>query len=232
MPIKYNLIEAKHMYQNINTNYYLSTENGNVWDSTCVKSTPLTYPTIGANETQRIGNKINNVQLRVEYDVNLRDFKRYLFPANISTAPDPNFFMKFRLMVIDIIDREELNPVDAYRYFTDMFVYYSDDASQSNHVKSLRVSGPNTGGFKILYDECFVMDTKHPFHHKAFNVKLSNILKFDEIGKLENHNYYLWFILPKHYYMDLSTSIQTQLNTLYNSPIDFRANLKLTWFDN
>lgn len=232
MPTRYNLIEAKHKYQYISKSYNLSTANGNVYDSTCVKSTTLGYPTIGAEEHQRIGNKINNVQLRVEYDVNIRSYLLQLLPSTLSTAADPNFFMKFRVMVIDIYDIQNISQQEANNYFTEMFVYYDNNNNQSNHVKSLRVSGLHTGNFKILYDEAFIIDNKHPFHHKSFNVKLANVIKFDNTSNIENHNYYLWFIMPKYYYMDISHALQDQITTLYDKPIDFRANMKLTWFDN
>lgn len=232
MPIRYNLIEAKHIYSNISTSYYLSTANGNVWDSNCVKVHHIPYPAIGANENQRIGNKINNVQLRVEYDLNPIDYNFLLLPSTLSTSPDPNFFMKFRVMVIDIVDMPELSANQAYTYFKDMFIYYTDENQQSNHVKSLRVSGPNTGNFRILYDEPFIINNRNPFHHKAFNIKLANTIKFDSENKLENHNYYLWFIMPKFYPIDISNAVKEQITSLYNKPINFSANLKLTWYDN
>ena len=233
MPTRYNLIEAKHKYQYLSKSFNLSTSNGNVYDSGCVKVTKLLFPTIGAEEYQRIGNKINSVQLRVEYDLNLSSYQLQLLPSTLSTAADPNFFMKFRVMLIDIVDKVDISQQDAYDYFTNMFIYYSDGNQQSNHVKSLRVSGPNTGNFSILYDECFIIDTKHPFHHKAFNVKLANTLKFDGNQQTpENHNYYLWFIMPKYYYMDISQALQDQITALYDRTIEFKANLKLTWFDN
>ena len=98
MPYKYNVIEAKHRYQMLDSNYYLSRANGDLFDSSCVKCFQLEYPGPGENENMRIGNKINNVSLRIEYNVSPRDYRFYLLPSNLTTAADPNFFMKFRMI--------------------------------------------------------------------------------------------------------------------------------------
>ena len=234
MPYKYNIIEAKHRYQMLDSNYYLSRANGDIFDSECVKCFQLEYPGPGENENMRIGNKINNVSLRIEYNVSPRDYRFYLLPSNLTTAADPNFYMKFRMMIVDIPDEANMTSRIASEYFQDMFTFtYNNATVQSNHTKSLRVSGPNVGNFKILYDEPFIIDCKHPFHHKVINLNLINTLLFKENqDNPQNHNYYIWFIMPKYYNIDVSTAVKEQIATLFELPIDFRANIKLTWFDN
>ncbi len=234
MPYKYNVIEAKHRYQMIDSNYYLSRANADEYDIECVKCYKLEYPGPGENENMRIGNKINNVSLRLEYNVSPRSYLYYLLPSQLSTAADPNFFMKFRFMIMDIPDEENLTSRLATEYFQDMFTFTHDSPTvQSNHTKSLRVSGPNVGNFKILYDEPFLLDIKHPFHHKVINLNLINTLLFKENqDNPQNHNYYIWFIMPKYYNIDVSSAVKEQIANLSNQPIDFRMNIKLTWFDN
>lgn len=233
MPYTYNLVEAKHKYQMIDANYYLS--NTGILDTNCVKYHRLIFPKSGSDETQRIGNKINNVQLRVEYNFSPRDYRFYLLPSTLSTSADPNFYMKFRVMVIDIPDSGVMDAASSYGYFSSMYVYTNNDISaQSTHTKSLRVSGPNTGDFNILYDEFITIDPSHPYHHKVFNIKLKDVIKFETGANEypENHNYFLWFIMPKYYHIDVSAAVKDQAkDTLYNLPIDFRANIKLTWYD-
>lgn len=234
MPYKYNVIEAKHMYQMIDANYYLSNAN-KLYDANCVKPTRLEWPSVGSNDYQRIGNKINNVSLRVEYNFEPYDYRFQLFPSTLSTSGDPNYFMKFRMMVIDIPDEDNLTTAQAFEYFSEMFVYTNNDLFyQSNHTRSLRVTGKYNGMFTILYDEPIVINCKHPQHHKVFNIKLKDTIEFNpQINtRPQNHNYFIFFIMPKLYYQDVSPGVQSQLDSLYNLPIDFRANIKLTWFDN
>lgn len=231
--IKYNTIEAKHRYQMIDSNYYLSRANGDLYDTECVKCTQLEYPGPGDTENMRIGNKINNVSLRVEYNVSPRDHRYYLLPSTLSTSADPNFYMKFRVMVIDVPDEPNMTSRIASEYFQDMYTFtYNEPTVQSTHTKSLRVSGPNTGNYKILYDELFTLTPNKPFHHQVFNLNLINTLAFKENeDKPQSHNYYLWFIMPKYYNIDVSSAVKEQIATLANLPIDFRANIKMTYFD-
>lgn len=234
MPYKYNIIEAKHKYQMIDTNCYLNNAN-NIYDDHCVKSFKLEWPSVGSNDYNRIGNKINNVSLRVEYNFQPLDYRFHLLPSTLSTSGDPNYFMKFRMMVIDIPDEDTLSVAQAFEYFSELFVYTNNDLFyQSNQTKSLRVTGKYTGMFNILYDEPIIINSKHPQHHKVFNIKLKDTIEFNpQIDtRPQNHNYFIWFIMPKLYYTDVSPAIREQIGTLHNYPIDFRANIKLTWFDN
>lgn len=231
--VRYNTIEAKHRYQMIDSNYYLSRANGDLFDSECVKCIQLEYPGPGDTQNMRIGNKINNVSLRVEYNVSPRDHRYYLLPSTLSTSADPNFYMKFRVMVIDVPDEPNMTSRIASEYFQDMYTFtYNNATVQSTHTKSLRVSGPNTGNYKILYDELFTLNINKPYHHQVFNLNLINTLLFKENeDKPQSHNYYLWFIMPKYYNIDVSSAVKEQIATLSDLPIDFRANIKMTYFD-
>lgn len=231
MPYKYNLIEAKHKtFYNYES---LSLEDNNLFNTHCVDPYKLEWPTVGSNNDQRVGNKINNVSIRVEYDFNLTDYRTFLLESQLTTAADPQFFMKCRCIVIDIPDEEALTVQQAYDYFTSLFEYYeNNEAYQSTHTKSLRVNGPYNGMFSILYDELITINHKHPEHHKVFNLKLKDNLEFKPgTNNLQNHNYYIWFIMPKYYYIDISTSLRQQISTLYTHPFKLTMNIKTTWFD-
>lgn len=231
MPYKYNLIEAK--YKVFYDTEQVGLKNNLLFNDTCVNTYKLEWPSVGSNMDQRVGNKINNVSIRVEYDLGLTSYLTYLLQSNLTTAADPQFFMKCRMMVIDIPDEEALTANQAYDYFTSIFEYYDNNpAYQSTHTKSLRVNGPYNGMFNILYDEPFMLTLKHPEHHKVFNLKLKDNLEFKPgTQNLQNHNYYIWLILPKFYRTDLSTSLRQQIETLYQYPFTSFMNIKLTWFD-
>ncbi|MBW3986153.1 hypothetical protein HHB58_11075, partial [Neisseria meningitidis] len=192
MPYKYNLIEAK--YKTFYNTEQLGLANNQLFNGGCVDTYKLQWPSTGPGMDQRVGNKINNVSIRVEYDLGLTDYRTYLLSSNLTTAADPQFFMKCRLMVIDIPDEEALTAQQAYDYFTSIFEYYDNNpAYQSTHTKSLRVNGPYNGMFNILYDEPFMLTLKHPEHHKVFNLKLKDNLEFKPgTNNLQNHNYYIW----------------------------------------
>ncbi len=231
MPYKYNLIEAKHKtfynYESVGLN------DNNLFNNSCVDTYKLEWPTVGSNNDQRVGNKINNVSIRVEYDVALTNINLALLQSQLTTAVDPQFFMKCRCMVIDIPDEEALTIQQAYDYFTSIFEFYENNqAYQSTHTKSIRVNGPYNGMYNILYDELITINNKHPEHHKVFNLKLKDNLEFKPgTNNLQNHNYYIWFITPKYYYTDVSTSIRQQISTVYQYPLKLTMNIKTTWFD-
>ena len=229
--VRYNAIEAKHKtFYNYDQ---ISLANNELWNENCVDTYKLEWPTVGSGNDQRVGNKINNVSIRVEYDVYLTDPRIYLLSSNLTTAADPQFFMKCRCMVIDIPDEEALTAQQAYDYFTSMFEYYDNNpAYQSTHTKSLRVNGPYTGMFSILYDELITINCSHPQHHNVFNLKLKDTLLFKpNDNNLQNHNYYIWLIIPKYYPTDISTSLKNQITTLYQYPLRFTMNIKTTYFD-
>ena len=46
-----------------------------------------------------------------------------------------------------------------------------------------------------------------------------------------NHNYFIFFVMPKYYYTDVSTSIREQIDVLYQYPLKLTMNIKTTWFD-
>ena len=231
MPYKYNVIEAKH--KTFYNNESISLMDNNLFNTGCVDTYKLEWPVVGAGEDQRVGNKINNVSIRVEYDVALTDPRIYLLQSNLTTAADPQFFMKCRCMVVDIPDEQALTIQQAYDYFTSMFEYYENNqAYQSTHTKALRVNGPYTGMYSILYDELITINHKHAEHHKVFNLKLKNNLEFKPgTNNPQNHNYYIWFIMPKYYYTDISTSLRNQIGDLHIYPIKLTMNIKTTWFD-
>lgn len=229
--VRYNAIEAKHKTF---FNYeFLSLQDNNLFNTGCVDSYKLEWPVVGSGNDQRVGNKINNVSIRVEYDLALTDPRTYLLQSNLTTAADPQFFMKCRCMVVDIPDEEALTAQQAYDYFTNIFEYYENNpAYQSTHTKSLRVNGPYTGMFSILYDELITINCGHPQHHNIFNLKLKDTLLFKPDGNnLQNHNYYIWTIIPKYYYTDISTSLRQQISTLYQYPLKLTMNIKTTYFD-
>ena len=231
MPYKYNVIEAKH--KTFYNNESISLMDNNLFNTGCVDTYKLEWPVVGAGEDQRVGNKINNVSIRVEYDVALTDPRIYLLQSNLTTAADPQFFMKCRCMVVDIPDEQALTIQQAYDYFTSMFEYYENNqAYQSTHTKSLRVNGPYVGMFSILYDELITINMSHPEHHNVFNLKLKDTLLFKAgTNNLQNHNYYIWFIMPKYYYTDISTSLKNQIDILYTYPFKLTMNIKTTYFD-
>ena len=229
--VRYNAIEAKHK---TSWNYeQLNLANNVLFNTDCVDSYKIEWPTVGSNNDQRVGNKINNVSIRVEYDFALTDPRTYLLSSNLTTAADPQFFMKCRCMVVDIPDEEALTAQQAYDYFTSMFEYYENNqAYQSTHTKSLRVNGPYVGMFSILYDELITINMSHPEHHNVFNLKLKDTLLFKAgTNNLQNHNYYIWFIMPKYYYTDISTSLKNQIDILYTYPFKLTMNIKTTYFD-
>lgn len=229
--IRYNAIEAKHKtFYNFE---FLSLKNNELWNDKCVDTYKIEWPEVGPGEAQRVGNKINNVSIRVEYDLALTNQATYLLSSNLTTAADPQFFMKCRCMVIDIPDEEALTAQQAYDYFTSMFEYYENNqAYQSTHTKALRVNGPYTGMFSILYDELITLNMSHPEHHNVFNLKLKDTLLFKPGGNnLQNHNYYIWVISPKYYYTDVSTALKNQISTLYQYPLKLTMNIKTTYFD-
>lgn len=229
--IKYNTIEAKH--KTFYNYEFLSLQDNQLFNTGCVDTYKLEWPEVGPGEAQRVGNKINNVSIRVEYDLALTDPRIYLLSSTLSTAADPQFFMKCRCMVVDIPDEEALTAQQAYDYFTSMFEYYENNqAYQSTHTKSLRVNGPYNGMFTILYDELITINMKHPEHHKVFNLNLKNTLEFKPgTNNPQNHNYYIWVIMPKYYYTDISTSLKNQISTLYQYPLKLTMNIKTTYFD-
>ena len=230
--IKYNVIEAK--YKTFYDTEQIGLSNNLVFNNNCVNTYKVQWPAVGSGMDERVGNKINNVSLRVEYDLGLTNQATYLLSSNLTTAADPQFFMKCRMMVIDIPDEEALTANQAYDYFTSIFEYYDNNpAFQSTHTKSLRVNGPYNGKYSILYDEPFMLTIKHPEHHKVFNVKLKDNLEFKPgTQNLQNHNYYIWIVMPKFYRTDLSTAFRQQVDTLYQHPFSSFMNIKLTWFDN
>lgn len=231
MPYKYNLIEAKH--KTFYNYEFLSLEDNNLFNTHCVDTYKLEWPVVGSENDQRVGNKINNVSIRVEYDFALTDYRTYLLESQLTTAADPQFFMKCRCIVIDIPDEEALTAQQAYDYFTSIFEYYENNqAYQSTHTKSIRVNGPYNGMYSILYDELITINNKHPEHHKVFNLKLKDNLEFKPgTNNLQNHNYYIWFLTPKYYYTDISTSMRQQISSIYTHPFKLQMNIKTTWFD-
>ncbi len=233
MPYRYNLIESKHRYQIINTKHYISTANTGQWDSNNVYPEQIRFMEIGSGESNRIGNKIDNIQLRLEYNINLLSYKFQLLPSTLSTSSDNQFFMKFRVMVIDIPDEPNLDNATASSYFKDMFTYGSNTNQQSVHTTSLRVSGPHTSGFKILYDKMYTIKQTKSFIHEIANIKLAKVLKFSDGGVQppENHHFYVWFCMPKYYQTDVSNNIVYSYETLGSEPISFFCNCKLTWQD-
>lgn len=232
MPYKYNIIEAK--YKTFYNSENIGLNDNNIWNEHCVDTYKLTWPIVGSGMDERIGNKINNVSIRVEYDLGLSNPIITYLQSQLTTAVDPQFFLKWRLMVIDIPDEEALTAQQAYDYFTSIFEYYENNpAYQSTHTKSLRVNGPYNGMFNILYDEPFMITNKHPEHHKVFNVKLKNNLEFKPgTNNLQNHNYYIWLISPKFYYTDVSSAVRQQITTVAQYPFHYTMNIKTTWFDN
>lgn len=229
--IKYNTIEAKH--KTFYNTEALRLANNALWNENCLDVYRLSWPTIGSGIDQRVGNKINNVSIRVEYDFAQTSFNLQLLKSNLTTAADPQFFMKCRMMVLDIPGEQALTTQQAYDYFTSIFEYYENNpAYQSSHTKSIRVDGQYNGMYTILYDEPFMLTAKHPEHHKVFNLKLKNTLEFKPETELpQNHNYFIFFVMPKYYYTDVSTSIREQIDVLYQYPLKLTMNIKTTWFD-
>ena len=229
--IRYNAIEAK--YKVFYNTEQVGLSNNLLFNDRCVDTYKVEWPAVGSGNDQRVGNKINNVSIRVEYDLGLTDFKTFLLQSQLTTAADPQFFMKCRLMLIDIPDEEALTAQQAYDYFTSIFEYYDNNpAFQSTHTKALRVNGPYNGMFSILYDEPFMLTNNHPEHHNVFNLKLKDTLLFKPgTNNLQNHNYYIWLVLPKFYRTDLSTSLRQQIETLYQYPLSSFMNIKITYFD-
>lgn len=233
MPYRYNLIENKHYYQIINQLFYLNALDGGEYDSKNVWPFKLRFMAIGSGESDRIGNKIDNVQLRIEYNINLLSYKFQLLPSTLSTSSDNQFFMKFRVMVIDIPDEDQLANQEASNYFKDMFTYLEGTNQQSVHTTSLRVSGPHTSGFKLLYDKMYTIKQTKPFIHEIANIKLAKVLKFADGGlqSPENHNFYIWFCMPKYYLQDISNNVVYDINNFTNEPIRFSCNCKVTYQD-
>lgn len=229
--VRYNAIEAKYKtffnYENIGLN------DNNIWNERCVDTYKLEWPAVGSGINERVGNKINNVSIRVEYDLGLSSPIITYLQSNLTTAVDPQFFLKWRLMVIDIPDEEALTAQQAYDYFTSMFEYYENNpAYQSTHTKALRVNGPYTGMFTILYDEPFMLTNNHPEHHNVFNLKLKDTLLFKAgTNNLQNHNYYIWLVSPKFYYSDVSAAVRQQITTVAQYPFHYTMNIKTTYFD-
>lgn len=233
MPYRYNLIESKHYYQIINELRYLNGLDGGQYDSKPIHPFKLRFMAIGSGESDRIGNKIDNVQLRLEYNINLSSYKFQLLPSTLSTSSDNQFFMKFRVMVIDIPDEDNLSNETASNYFKDMYTYLDSTNAQSIHTTSLRVSGPHTSGFRIIHDKMYTIKQTKPFIHEIANLKLANVLKFADGGlqSPENHNFYIWFCMPKYYLQDMSYNVVHELNNLINEPIRFSCNCKVTYQD-
>lgn len=236
MPYRYNQIEAKHFYIASKLANSLSIING-MYDTGAVKPVRLSFITQGTDENERVGNKIANVQLRLEYSINLYDYLWTLVRSQLTTAVDPLFFMKFRVMLIDLpIYSGNMTAQEATTYFNNMFTYIDDSVvTSSTHQMSLRVSGPVTGEFNILYDKMLTISTSKPFLHKCINIKLANQLKFEAGGEIqpENHNYFLWFIMPKYYLEDVSTALRDQIMEIgHTVGVQFVYNMKITYNDN
>lgn len=234
MPYKKVPIENKHLYTHWEDTLDLNTQAVNYIDPNAVYDHILTFPIQGTDEDQRIGNKISNVQLRMEYNINLLSKNQLYVPSTITTALNEFLFYKIRIMVVDIPDSPNaLNQAAATDFYNDIYSYFQNYQDSSTHQLSLRESSDYTNQFNILFDRRLTLSYRNPTIHQVVNIKLSSCLKFPSSGETipERHQYHIFFIMPKNYYMDIDSITRSQIDTVYDNVVGTYFNCKVTYSD-
>ncbi len=234
MPFKKVPIENKHLYTHWEEELDFNNAAVNYIDPNAVHDHILTFPIQGTDEDQRIGNKISNVQLRLEYNINLLNNKQLLVPSTLTTEINEFLFYKVRIMVIDIPDSPTvLNQAAATDFYNDIYTYFNNYQDSSTHQSSLRESSDYTNQFSILFDRKLTLSYRNPTIHQVANIKLSSCLKFPSSGEIvpERHQYHIFFIKPKNYYLDMDTISRSQIDVIYDNVISTYFNCKVTYSD-
>lgn len=198
--------------------------------------------TTGTTDTGRIGQKVQIVN--IDYYVNI-SLDGNTIAGTLAHGNMVDMEFKFRLMTVKF--DEPMNDLALATWWEDIHIYngqYTGGVStQPNKISSvwtdiLSESNPQTGKFKILYDDKFTLGKGHTATMKHIHLSPKMNLTFNELNSVTNDDFkntYTFLVMPIEYRMDMdciSQDIMSRTATPNSvSLIKYNSESKYTYYD-